>query len=102
MTLKNKKELSGQTQISGRKYIPDCGNSGEGPGTIKDKCAVENGEYLIRLEHGVGSADGETEATAKQCMVSTELRCSYSTLWAMENNNNCVSGRVLWQSFENK
>lgn len=58
VTLKDKKELLGQT-ISGRKYIPDCGNSGEGPRTIKDKCAVDNWVYLICLEHGVGSGDGK-------------------------------------------
>lgn len=48
-----------EQMISGRKYIPDCGNSGEGPGTIKDKCAVENGEYLNCLEHGWGVEMGK-------------------------------------------
>lgn len=78
VTLKDKKELCGQ--ISGCKYIPDCGNSREGHRTIQDKCAVENGEYLICLEHRVGSRDGEKEATAKQCMISIELRCFHSIL----------------------
>lgn len=39
----------------------------------------------------MGSRDGETEATAKQCAISTELRWFHSILQAMENNINSVS-----------